>query len=679
MNSILELVFRLLACALITPVLPVWAATNLNPNLDPVIQRAIDYVTSVEQAPLIPRKTFAQKDELDTVLLSPNGKHIAYLQEKGRHQMLWLYDIAKQKHTRLLSAKTLSYLIWSPDSEGLYYQNHNSVIRVNIDPNQPAEIVYQLEDDNIEWLSSDENQSGILWFRRYLPSSKQYQLVRHENSVETLVFEGPLPVVGLLTESKGNPAIVKLLDGNVREIYEYVDEQLMLRFRCEVLDPCHLENWDEQHRVLHVSAYFNQDVLSLFRLDLDSNKRQLVFQDPEKRFDILHSHFDPQGIPSLVSVRDDHLSYEAMNESTQDALSRISIKMDSPLFRIEMNKAQDIWLIANGDPKQGGTQYAVYNQKSQQWQIPFEHISSKRFAPETLAPRVAFWYTASDGMPIHGYLTLPLGKSPDRVPLIVFPHGGPWTRADGRFSTPAQLMANRGYAVFEPNFRASIGYGKTFLTGPNREFGNGRVQQDILDGVEYLLQHGIGNPDELAIVGHSFGGFSALTALAFQPHLFKVAVATAPPANLSKTMQYFSRQIPESKAFSTLPRVRHLMVDIHDNSDIQRLYALSPDKAWNNMVKPLYLWAGENDDRVAIEDVRDLALRLQRAGKPVSLLNSPNQGHNPSHPLAREAFMYLIEKSLSNHLSGRMDTTMSQALRHYLKSNVSIDETGLLN
>ena len=97
------------------------------------------------------------------------------------------------------------------------------------------------------------------------------------------------------------------------------------------------------------------------------------------------------------------------------------------------------------------------------------------------------------------------------------------------------------------------------------------------------------------------------------------------------------------------------------------------------MVNPLYLWAGENDDRVAIEDVRDLAIRLQRAGKPVSLLSSPNQGHNPSHPLAREAFMYLIEKSLSNHLSGRMDTTMSQALRHYLKSNVSIDETGLLN
>src|SRR5262249_25063321 len=109
-------------------------------------------------------------------------------------------------------------------------------------------------------------------------------------------------------------------------------------------------------------------------------------------------------------------------------------------------------------------------------------------------------YKASDGMLIHGYLTLPRGTAPHKLPLVTVVHGGPWARVDNDFHWLPQWLANRGYAVFQPNFRASTGYGDKYMLSAHMDFGNGRVQRDISDGVQWLLAHGIGDKNRLAIL-----------------------------------------------------------------------------------------------------------------------------------------------------------------------------------
>src|SRR5690606_11914060 len=142
-----------------------------------------------------------------------------------------------------------------------------------------------------------------------------------------------------------------------------------------------------------------------------------------------------------------------------------------------------------------------------------------------LSRKIPLQYRAGDGLMIHGYVSLPKGRALRDTPLIALVHGGPVGRIDSNYADTTQLLVNRGYIVFEPNFRISTGYGMAYTAAANRDFGNGIVQQDILDGVDYLLSQGIGDAQQLAIVGASFGGFAVLTGFAYTPDKFKVGIA----------------------------------------------------------------------------------------------------------------------------------------------------------
>ena len=253
------------------------------------------------------------------------------------------------------------------------------------------------------------------------------------------------------------------------------------------------------------------------------------------------------------------------------------------------------------------------------------------------------------------------------------PHGGPWSRTKGGYSQRAQFLANRGYAVFEPNFRASTGFGRTYVESANRDFGDGRVQQDIIDGLRYILSRGIGSEDKLAIVGHSFGGYSVLGALAFTPDLFKVGVAGAPPADLVETIRNFMRSAKTDSSLMRYENFRQLTVDLDRAADVERLSLQSPDRHWRAVTKPLYIWAGGEDPKVNILNVREYALRHHRAGKPTTFMVDPNAGHSPIADIQIEAYFYMMEKALAGQFEGRQETDISQKLARYLKRSVVID------
>ena len=218
---------------------------------------------------------------------------------------------------------------------------------------------------------------------------------------------------------------------------------------------------------------------------------------------------------------------------------------------------------------------------------PFKTLVSSNEFSETVYSTTIYRPKSAGGIPSERWdesiwlCDFAAGEIAKEVPLVVVPHGGPWSRVKGHYSSIIQFLANRGYAVFEPNFRSSTGMGRHYVLSANKDFGDGIVQQDIIDGMRYVLSKGIGDPNKLAMFGHSFGGFSTLAALAFTPNLFKVGIAGAPPSDLANSIKQLSDNQQNDEDKIRQIRLMKLGVDLNDQQDLQRLSAQSPDANWH--------------------------------------------------------------------------------------------------
>jgi dipeptidyl aminopeptidase/acylaminoacyl peptidase len=147
-------------------------------------------------------------------------------------------------------------------------------------------------------------------------------------------------------------------------------------------------------------------------------------------------------------------------------------------------------------------------------------------------------YKSRDGLTIHGYLTLPSGLKAKNLPVVINPHGGPWIRNYWGFNKEVQFFANRGYAVLQVNYRGSDGYGKEFFTAGFRQWGR-KMQDDITDGVNWLIKQEIADPDRIGIYGFSFGGYCSLSGITFTPELYSCGVSYVGIANIFSFLDRF--------------------------------------------------------------------------------------------------------------------------------------------
>jgi dipeptidyl aminopeptidase/acylaminoacyl peptidase len=463
-------------------------------------------------------------------------------------------------------------------------------------------------------------------------------------------------------------SVVQLLADEEREI-----------IKCEVFDTCKIQHWSAKTHTLLLSGQIDNDTATLHAINTKTGNKEAITTQNSPPFDASQFFVSPKGKPFLLGYETQYVQYEALTTDAEVLLNKLTSKTSNNIYRFTPDKSLTHWLVAEEDQQSGSVHFRLYLAESDTWISPLSHIESSQTDASWSARRVPIQYQASDGMPLFGYLTLPNGYEASEVPLVVFPHGGPWNRSHGSYNRISQFMANRGYAVFEPNFRGSTGMGQAYMTSAQRDFGNGRVQQDIIDGVDYLLENGVGHADRLAIVGHSFGGFSAINALAFTPDKFSVAFAAAAPNNMSDTIRHYKSAIPAVFLPMRLPRFSALMVDITNRQDVTHLYEKSPDKHWQKIDKPLYMWAGAQDDRVAIEDVREFALRLQADGKAISLVSDAREGHSPNSTLAKNGYLYLLERALFTHLHGRMEEKMTPSLTRYFDKFMTIDTNSVSN
>ena len=240
--------------------------------------------------------------------------------------------------------------------------------------------------------------------------------------------------------------------------------------------------------------------------------------------------------------------------------------------------------------------------------------------PEEMAEMKSVKYESRDGLIIHGYLTLPINyKEGNLLPVVVNPHGGPWVRDYWGFNSEIQYLANKGYAVFQMNYRGSTGYGRDFWEKSFKQWGK-TMQDDITDGVNWLIDEGIADPDRIAIYGASYGGYATLAGLTFTPDLYACGVDYV---GVSSLFTFMESMPPYWELY------RAMMYEMvgHPEKDKELLASASPLLHVDKIKAPLFIAQGANDPRVKKSESDQIVEALQKKGIDVPYMVKDNEGH----------------------------------------------------
>nr|WP_245240755.1 alpha/beta fold hydrolase [Streptomyces spiramenti] len=253
--------------------------------------------------------------------------------------------------------------------------------------------------------------------------------------------------------------------------------------------------------------------------------------------------------------------------------------------------------------------------------------------------------TARDGLPLHGFLTLPVGASPGRLPLVLLVHGGPWMNDSWGYSAQAQFLANRGYGVLQLNFRGSTGYGRAHTIAALGEFA-GAMQNDLLDAVAWAVDQGWADPERIGIMGGSYGGYATLVGVTATPERFAAAVDIVGIADLAS----FVRNLP---SFSRPYMMNNWYAYAGDPADAAQeadMLARSPITRLDAITTPLLVAHGANDARVMRAESDGIVESLRARGVPVEYLLAEDEGHGFANPENEIRLQHAIEEHFARHL-----------------------------
>ena len=251
-------------------------------------------------------------------------------------------------------------------------------------------------------------------------------------------------------------------------------------------------------------------------------------------------------------------------------------------------------------------------------------------------------YQSRDGLTIHGYLTLPAGRDPKNLPCIVNPHGGPWARDGWGYNPETQFLANRGFCVLQMNFRGSTGYGRAFWEASFGQWGL-KMQDDITDGVQWLIKEGIADPKRIGIYGASYGGYATLAGVTYTPDLYAAAVDYVGVSNLFT----FMKSIPPYWK-PMLDKMQDMVG--HPERDHDRLAATSPALHADKIKTPLFVAQGAKDPRVNKDESDQMVKALKARGIEVEYMVKDNEGHGFHNDENKFEFYEAMEKFLTEHL-----------------------------
>ena len=306
---------------------------------------------------------------------------------------------------------------------------------------------------------------------------------------------------------------------------------------------------------------------------------------------------------------------------------------------VELSSDQQILLIKSSSARNPGSYYVLDRAKG-----TLDKLGDVMPAlpPEKLAEMRPLQFSARDGVRLHGYITVPLGREMKNLPLVVLPHEGPRERDTYEFNTDVQFLANRGYAVLQVNYRGSLGLGIAFQEMGVRAMGTA-TQDDIEDATRWVIKQGIADPKRVAIVGSSFGGYSALMGLIRTPELYRCGVSIGGITDWVAYLKNDAEMLASVHAF-------HVKLYGDPQADAAMLKAISPVNLADKIRAPLLIIHGRDDPSVPYEQVKAFMKAMDKAGRPYELLAKYNEAHRFSSYDSRVELYQRLEAFLTKHM-----------------------------
>ncbi len=458
----------------------------------------------------------------------------------------------------------------------------------------------------------------------------------------TLAAQNPGDVLGWSTDHEGRVRLATALSGVDSEL-RYRDKEtepfrslIRTDFRTEV-SPLFFHADNQRFYAL---SNRGRDTQALVLIDPRTpDHEELVFELP--RHDLMGAGFSR--LRKVLTSADYHTDkpghhfFDPLSEKTHEAIAR-----QLPGYEVawqDITRDEKKFIVASYSDRTPGSRY-LYDADSN----TLHKLADINTAlPEAdMAPMQPIQFTARDGMTIHGYLTLPLGRPARNLPVVVNPHGGPWARDYWGFNPEAQFLANRGYAVLQINFRSSTGYGRRFWEAGFGQWGLA-MQDDITDGVQWLIDQKIADPKRIGIYGASYGGYATLAGIVKTPDLYAAAVDYVGVSNL---LTFMNTIPPYWKPF--LVKMQAMVGD--PVKDKARLEANSPALHADRIVTPLFIAQGAHDPRVNKAESDQMVAALKARGVEVEYMVKDNEGHGFHNDENKFEFYEHMERFLAQHL-----------------------------
>ncbi len=615
--------------------------------------------------PIIPRKLLFGNPERASVQLSPDGRHLAYLAPRDGVLNVWVAprdDLAAAQPVTRDTGRGIHFYQWAQTNRQILYvqdkggDENGRIYSVDIatqvvtdltpfeavqarplkvSPLFPDEIVIGLNNRRPEWHDL---------YRLNLHSGELTLLEQNDQFFDFLIDDHYRLVLAFGSTLQGGLEIFKPVDGGGWAVWDQIPAEDTLT--------THPIGLDQAGGVLFMRDSRDRDTSAVMALNLVTRERTLLAADSRADYWEVMVHPTQKHVQAASFVTE-RKRWQVLDPTIEPDLAYLAGVADGEM-EIASRSLDDQWWVVLYRVDDGPTLFYLYDRQERQARFLFSDQPALDGQP--LAKMHSATIRSRDGLDLLLYFTLPAGSRaardgrPDRpVPMVFTPHGGPWGRDIWGYNNWHQWLANRGYAVLTVNFRASSGFGKAFLNAGNQQWG-GQIMEDQLDAVQWAIDQKIADPQKIAVMGGSFGGYSTLAGLTLYPEVFAGGVDLFGPVNLVTLMEtippYWK---PTQEVFYSR------IGDPRTEAGRALLTKHSPLTYVDRIRRPLLIGQGANDARVLRAESEQIVAAMQARNIPVTYVLYPDEGHGFARPENNQSFYAIAEAFLAECLGGRCE------------------------
>jgi dipeptidyl aminopeptidase/acylaminoacyl peptidase len=655
--------------------------------LSALIMVALAAPVWAQSPPIIDRELFFGDPEIAGAQISPDGAYIAFMKPFKGTRNIWVKKTADPfTNAKPITADTkrpISTYFWSRDGKYiLFVQDKAGDENYNVYAVNPADapaagqdvptarnlsdvkgiraIIYSVPRTEPDAMYVGMNDRDAAWHDLYK--------VKISTGERTLVRKNTERIVAFYFDLKDQLRLAtRAAENGDTEVLRVDADKFTKVYSCNVFETCGPIRYhkDGQRVYFQTNTGSDADLIRLVLFNPATGKEELVESDPLKRVDFGNAAFSEVSDDLIATIYEDEReriyfkdkAFETDYKTLQKQLPGKELNFTSS------TKDEKLFIVAANADTDPGSVY-LYDRTTKKATLQYQ--AREKLNRAYLAPMKPVKYPSSDGLEVPAFLTLPKGVEPKNLPAIIVPHGGPWYRDTWGYNAFAQFLANRGYVVLQPNFRGSTGYGKKFIDGGNKQWGD-KMQDDITWGAKYLVAQGIVDPKRIGIMGGSYGGYATLAGVAFTPDVYAAGVSIVGPSSLITLLESIPPYWEQARKL-----FHERMGDPTTPEGKAQLLRQSPLTAAAKIKTPLLVIQGANDPRVKKRESDQIVIALRDRGFPVEYMVAPDEGHGFARPVNNMAMFALAEKFLAKHLGGRYQETMTPEVSQRLKE-VTVD------